>query len=126
MPINVNFKTKNIEVTEDIKQYTAKRISKLEQFVDDDDTSAIADVELEKETDQRSGEIYRAEINLKIAGEFLRAEAQTADLREAIDVAQEEMIREVKKAKGKRRTLLRNGARKMKKMIRGWYTNDNN
>lgn len=121
MAINTNLKTTNIELDEDLKDYLAKRLNKLEQFVDDDDTSAIADVELAQRSGQQSGEIFRAEINLKIAGSYLRAEETAETMRNAIDLVQENMIRELRKTKEKRRSRIRAGARKMKRMIQGLY-----
>lgn len=122
MAINTNLKTTNIELTEDLKDYLAKRLTKLEQYVDDDDTSAIADVQLEKRSGQQSGKIYRAEINIKVAGSYLRAEEEAEDIRNAIAGMQEDIIRELRKAKEKRRSRIRAGARKMKDMIQGWYS----
>lgn len=121
MAINTNLKATNIELDEDLKDYLAKRLTKLEQFVDDDDTSAIADVELAKRSGQQSGEIFRAEINLKIAGSYLRAEETAETIRNAIDLVQENMIRELRKTNEKRRSRIRAGARKMKQMIQGLY-----
>ena len=121
MAINTNLKITNIEVDEKLKEYLAKRLTKLEQFIDKNDTSAIADIELEKRSGQNSGKIYRAEINLKIAGSYLRVEDEAEAIRDAIDLMQEEMIRRLRKTKQKKRGKIRSGARKMKKMIQGLY-----
>jgi putative sigma-54 modulation protein len=117
MAINTNLKTTNLEADDDLKEYLAKRLAKLNKFIDDEDTSALADVELERRPGQNTGEIYRAEINLKIAGSYLRAEETAEAIRDAIDEVQAEMIREIRKAKEKRRGRIRAGARKMKQMI---------
>lgn len=121
MAINTNLKTTNIEAEDDLQEYLAKKLIKLEQFVDEDDTSAHADVELEKRAGQQTGEIYRAEINLKVAGSYLRAEEDAADIRDAIAAMQESIIRKLRKTKEKRRGRIRSGARKMKQMIQGLY-----
>jgi len=121
MAINTNLKTTNIEADEKLKEYLAKRLIKLEQFVDSNDTSAIADVELEQRGGQKKGSIYRAEINLKIAGSYLRAEEKAEAIRDAIDAAQSDIIRQLRKVKTKRQSRIRAGARKMKEMIRGLY-----
>lgn len=121
MAINTNLKTTNITADDELQEYLAKRLKKLDRFVDDDDTTAIADVELEKRSGQNSGEIYRAEINLKVAGSYHRAEDEAADIRDAIAAMQESIIRELRKEKEKKRGRIRSGARKMKRMIQGWY-----
>lgn len=125
MAINTNLKATNIEINDALEEYLAKRIAKLEQFIDDEDTSAIADIELAKVVgDQRSGNIYRAEINLHIAGAYLYAAVEKDDIRAAIDEVKDDMIREIKQEKEKKETLMRKGARKMKEMLRNIYSSD--
>lgn len=121
MAINTNLKTTNIEAEDDLQDYLAKKLIKLEQFIDEDDTSAHADVELEKRAGQQTGQIYRAEINLQVAGSYLRSEEEASDIRDAIAAMQESIIRKLRKTKEKRRGRIRSGARKMKQMIQGWY-----
>lgn len=121
MALNTNLKTTNIEAGDDLQDYLAKKLVKLEQFIDNDDTSAHADIELEKRSGQQTGQIYRAEINLKIAGSYLRSEEEASDIRDAIAAMQESIIRKIRKTKEKRRGRIRSGARKMKDMIQGWY-----
>lgn len=121
MALNTNLKTTNLDAGDDLQNYLAKKLVKLEQFIDKDDTSAHADIELEKRSGQQSGQIYRAEINLQIAGSYLRSEEDAADIRDAIAAMQESIIRKLRKTKEKRRGRIRSGARKMKNMIQGWY-----
>ncbi|MEX2369229.1 MAG: ribosome-associated translation inhibitor RaiA [Candidatus Paceibacterota bacterium] len=121
MAINTNLKVTNLEADDELKEYLAKRLIKFEQFVDSDDTSAIADVELEQRSGQNTGSIYRAEINLKIAGAYLRAEEEAESIRNAIDSTQSDIVRQLRKTKDKRQSRIRAGARKMKDMIQGLY-----
>ena len=117
MAITTNLKTTNITADDELKEYLAKRLSKLEQLIDDSDTAALADVELEKYSGQNTGKIYRAEINLKLSGEYLRAESEAEAIRDAIDKIQEKMIREVRKADEKQRDQARAGAREAKQIL---------
>lgn len=119
MPIPINFQTKNLESTEALERYVVKRLSKLDIFVDDEDTSAMGDVELEKTiSNQNSGDIYRAEINLHVKGKYLRAEASRDDMYAAIDEIRDEMLKELRRLKGKRETLGKRGARMLKQILR--------
>lgn len=118
MTLNKNFKTKNIEVDDETREYLAKRIKKFDQFIDEDASPAIADIELEKMTGQQSGRIFRAEVNLKIGDNYLRAEEEAENIREAIDKMKDEMIRELRDTKEKRRTQERDGAREAKEQLR--------
>ena len=110
--------TKNLTADNELKDYLEKRISKLNQLIDDDDTSAQADIELEKYGGQNKGEIFRAEINLQVAGAMLRAEEEAETIRKAIDATKEEMMRELRDRKEKQQTKERDGARKAKDMMR--------
>jgi ribosomal subunit interface protein len=118
MTLNKNLKTKNIEVDDEIRDYLAKRIKKFDQLIDEDTSPAIADIELEKMTGQQSGRIFRAEVNLKIGDNYLRAEEEAENIREAIDKMKDEMIRELRDTKEKRRTQARDGAREAKEQLR--------
>jgi len=110
--------TKNLTADNELKDYLEKRIRKLDQLIDDDDTSAQADIELEKYGGQNKGEIFRAEINLQVASAMLRAEEEAETIREAIDATKEEMMRELRDRKEKQQTKERDGARKAKDMMR--------
>lgn len=110
----------NIELTEAIANYVDKKFSAFDKFVDPSDESAICDIEVGKTTDHhRSGDIFRAEVNLHIAGKDLYAAAKKDDLYAAIDEVKDEMVRLLKSHKGKEITLARRGAAKIKSMLRG-------
>jgi len=51
----------------------------------------------------RSGRIYYAEVNLKIGGKLLRATCQHEDLRNAIVDVKNELQKQIKKFKDKKR-----------------------
>lgn len=111
-------KTHHIDLTPAITDYIEKRLSKVDQLIDDSDTSAQIDIEIGKEVpDQHSGDIFYAKISLHIAGEYLFADTKKDDLYAAIDAAKEEIVREVRRKKGKRETLVRRGARALKNTI---------
>lgn len=118
MTLNKNLKTKNIEVDDETRDYLAKRIKKFEKFIDENASPAIADIELEKRAGQQSGRIFRAEVNLKIGDNYLRAEEEAENIREAIDKMKDEMVRELRDAKEKRRAQARDGAREAKEQLR--------
>lgn len=123
MALTTNLKTKNIEVDQETKDYLAKRINKFEQFIDENTSPAIADIELEKRTGQQSGRIFRAEVNLKVGDNYLRSEEEAESIREAIDAMQEQMVRELRDAKEKQQTQTRKGAREAKEELRSQQNN---
>ena len=117
----IKFDTKmtNLEMTRSIERYLAKRLKKLDKFVAKDDTSAHAQIELAKTlVGQNKGEIFRAEINLHRSGGQLYASSEKEDIYDAIDEMQEEIIRQLKKEKGKRENMIRRGGRRLKSLLR--------
>ena len=79
-----------------------------------------ARVEVEKTTKRhKRGEIYRSEINLKMAGASFRAEATDEKLFNAIDESRNEMAKELRRHKGKKEKSVRKGGAKIKAMARG-------
>lgn len=118
-----NVKATGVSLTPALDQYIERRIKAIAKFVDKSDESAIADVEVGKISDHhRSGEIFRAEINIALAHQpLLRAEVTEYDIYNAVNAAKNEIIRQIKSSKNKENTKTRKGNRKVKEMIRGWY-----
>jgi ribosomal subunit interface protein len=80
------------------------------------DQKRIIEVELGKVTTrQRTGDIFRAEINLNLGGKMFRAESEQADLFSAIDETRDDLEQEIKKFKEKEETIFMRGARSLKK-----------
>ncbi len=116
----LNLKVTNCELTPSLRSYVTDRIDSLAKFIDKSDGSVLFDVEIGKETrHHRHGEFYRAEINLRLAGKELRAEAQSEDLYASIDKARDEIIAVINSHRGRKVSLLRRGARGWKAFWRG-------
>lgn len=104
-------------MTNAIQNFLDKRLKKLEKFVGKD-SSAQGQVEIGTiTTGQNSGEIFRAEINLHLAGQDFRSESTNEQLYSAIDEAQKEMARQVKAYKKRKREFERRGASRFKKLL---------
>jgi ribosome-associated translation inhibitor RaiA len=73
---------------------------------------------LQKVTEQQSGRIYRAEINLLVGGRLFRAEATEEQMEHAIDVMRDEVKRELRKARDKQQSLMKRGGKLIKDMLR--------
>ena len=82
----------------------------------------MLDVEVGRTTQHhKSGDIFRAEINLKLKGDSLRAVREAEDLYAAIDQVKDEIVDLLTTHADKRRTLLRRGAAKIKNILKGLY-----
>jgi ribosomal subunit interface protein len=117
--MNINIKATNIELTPAIRAYVEEKVGMLGKLIDPADTSAHADVEVGRTTTHhQSGDIFRAEINLRIAGAKLRAVAERDDLYAAIDEMKGELMRQLRKEKTKRTDVVRRGGLAFKRMLR--------
>lgn len=116
----INIKATNMELNNEIRDYVDSRIKSLDKFIDaTENDTAIFDVEVGKTTTaQHTGNIFRAEINLKVHGNFYRAEETTDHLFASIDKATSEIERQLRKGKKKRIDLIRRGAEKIKNILK--------
>jgi len=120
--MKTNIKGTNIVLTEAIEGYLGEKLPAVEKLLSAHDDSTMADIELAKVTaHHRQGEVFKAEINLRSAGEHFYAAATEEDLYAAIDTMKDEVIRQIKTKFEKRNTLIRRGGRKVKGMLRSLY-----
>jgi ribosomal subunit interface protein len=117
--MQINIKATGIELTPAIVSYAEKRFDKVLRYLEGD--NHIMAVELGKNTNHhKSGDIFRAEIRISGGGVDLYAFKETADLYRSIDEVRDEIISEVNKVKGKKRSMMRRGARRLKDMAKGF------
>jgi len=119
--MKINIKTTNIELTDTIRDYLEKKVAQIEKVITSPQAEPIVDVEIGKTTNaKRSGsDLYKAEINVEVAGKFYRYSAEEAELYAAIDKMKDEIVREIRKDKERRRDIFIRGARRIKDIIRG-------
>ena len=93
----------HIELTPAIKEHVEAKIGSIEHLLDVKH-AALAEVRVEvgKSTKHHhKGEVFYAEANLKIGGEFMRATATHEDLRAAVNDVRDELERQIHKHKTK-------------------------
>jgi ribosomal subunit interface protein len=120
--MKINLKTTNFSLTEAIENYLRERLAPLEKLVHKTEAKGetLAEVELGRTTHHRHGEIFRAEINLRLAGGGnLRTVSEQESLYAAIDLMKDGMLEEVRAWQKKHQQLLRRGGRAFKNIIRG-------
>lgn len=100
MDLNVDIKTKNLELTDHINEYVTKKVSKLNRFLTDIDEARV-DLAFSK-TARSNSDRHVAQITLHGKGYILRAEERADDLFAAIDAAVEKVQRQIARLKGKR------------------------
>ncbi len=98
--------TKNIALDNPLRVFVEDKIGDLERLVRGNVVEAH--VEIGKPSEHhRKGSVFYAEVNLKVGGTVLRAQAQREDLRIAIVEAKDELQLQIKKFKERRKDLAR-------------------
>lgn len=122
MSIRFSLKATGMKLTPTIRGYVTEKVHMLEKYIDPDDSSVFAGIEVGKTTrHHQSGPVFLAEITMHAAGKNFRADATHEDLFAAIDEMKDEIARELRRTKRKRRVLKLRGARRAKRTIRKFY-----
>ncbi len=118
--MKIIIKATNTKLSPSITQYIEEKIGGLEKFLKQFNPELTeARVEVGKITrGQRRGEIFKAEVNLSVDGRLIRVEETGESLMAAIDLAKDELQREIRQYKDKRMTKFIRGARSWKKFWR--------
>lgn len=82
---------KNIELTEALKEYTTKRLSKLEKYIDDVKEAQVAL--------SIGSEGHKVEVTIPLNGVILRGEEATSDMYTSIDLVEEKLEKQIEKHK---------------------------
>lgn len=117
-----NIRGENLEVTRALRNYTEKKVSKLERYFENPPAS---EVYVNMEVHQNE---HKIEVTIPMSGLLLRAEEKHIDMYAAIDLVVEKLERQIRKHKTKinrkfRQTGLRN-ALASKKVVNGHALNE--
>jgi ribosomal subunit interface protein len=120
--MRINEKGVNMQITGEIKDYLYKKLAHLEKFLNLNDESILCEVELGKISNHhKNGDVFRTEINLHIAGKNLRAVSEMDELFASIDMAKDEMVRELQANKDKKVSLIKRSGAKIKNFVKGTF-----
>lgn len=84
---------RNIEITDALREYTTKRLSKLEKYIDD-----VKEVQVALSVE---GDRHKVEVTIPLNGMILRGEESTVDMYSAIDLVEEKLEKQIEKHKTK-------------------------
>jgi len=98
--MKVKIRTREIDLTDAIRDYTEKKMLSLLKFYSD---VTMMDVELARKTNHhRKGDVYTVKVNVSVPGKVYRVEETESVLYKAIDKAKDDIQRVLKKYKGKK------------------------
>lgn len=115
--MRISLKGTNIQLLESTREYVDRKLVRsVEKLLVKNGELIVLEIEVGKTTKHhKTGPYFRAEANLSIGKTLLRAEALGETLNEAIDLAEDEICREIKKFKEKLRSKMLKGARSLKR-----------
>ncbi len=118
--MQIKIKATNIELTDAISAYVEEKIRSVEKFiVQHEEEVPLVEIEVGKTTKHHnSGEVFRAEVSMRVRGKHFRAVSEKSDLYTAIDDMKDGLIRELNSYKGKERSMVRRGAGMIKNLLR--------
>ena len=118
--LKLNIKATDLKLEQVIYDYIGEKIGGLDKFLGNVDPSVCqAWVEIGLTTKHhQTGDIYRAEVRIRLPGRNARAEAIGQDLFSVIDAVKDELQEGLKKYKQKREALYRRGSRAVKRMLK--------
>jgi putative sigma-54 modulation protein len=96
--MQIEVKGKNLQVTDEMREYVARRFDKIGKQVSD-----LAVLELEVADENVPGDPVAAEAVLHLKGTSLRAKEVSKDAKHAINLVGDNMERQVKRHRDKRR-----------------------
>ena len=98
--MRIEVKGRNFQVTDELRELIARRFEKVGKQVSE---LATLEVELCEERNPANPEHMVAEANLYLKGVTLRAENASSDIKHSINLVADEMTRQVKRHRDKRR-----------------------
>ena len=109
----------NIELTSALRDYAERRFESIAKYAGGE---AAVSVEIGKTSNHhhQSNTLFVAQVHvLTMLGKQYHASSEKADLYEAIDDVRAEIVSALTSGKGKKETLFRRGANKIKKLLHG-------
>lgn len=105
--MKMKLKTTHVEVDDRVRDYVQEKVDMLDKYLGN--TAVVnCDVEIGKSVGgQNKGDIYRAEINLRIPRGVLRVEKTASDIFKAIDKVKDHLVEVIVSKREKVRDLKR-------------------
>ena len=91
--------SRHLEVTEPLRVYLDEKIGRLYDLRSD---IISLRVDLSRDDHHRKGDVYRVEANLNLPNKFIRVVEIKPDVREAIDLASDKLLRQVRDYKDRK------------------------
>ena len=118
--MQLSIRAKNIKLSPELKNYVEEKIGEtLDKLLVHERPPLKAMAELIRLTyHHQKGMIFRAEVQVLLHGHQIVDEANGETIKEAVDLAKDELEREIKSHRGKEKTIVRKRKRFLKKLMK--------
>lgn len=107
----IQFQNTHEELPQQLRDRIEQKLGKLTRYTGKDDNGARVFFEVQREVGaQQTGDVWRASVNVDVGGALFHASELADSPTTAADAALKELRTEMRRAKGKERTLVRKGA----------------
>lgn len=117
--MNINIKATHMELTPAIRAHVESKVGPLSILLPTGEQQAFIEIGRTSNHHKQGEDVFRAEIKIRAGGKEFFAEETSSDLYAAVDKIKDEVAREIKRTKGRDKTLFVRGARSLKKRIKG-------
>ena len=121
--MEINLVSKNIELTQEVKDYVLKKVTnlgKLLKKIEEKGGEIKVNFEVSRSTNHhKTGDVFHCDCTIVVDGEKFYLGTDENDVYKAIDKVKNDMFRQIRRTKNKKETLFRRGAKSVKKMFKG-------
>lgn len=115
--MNITFRQVSKELSDTLVARAEAKLSSLSRLLHEGNDEPFVYVDIERESGATNSEsLWRASINLDSSGELFNAVSTGETPNKAVEVAIKELKREVRKAKGRQKSLARRGHELLKRL----------
>ena len=114
--MNIQFKTVDIILTDEIKVYTEKKVQKISRMIDEH-TDIAYNIELKAEN-KNGRDVYRGDITVIAGSTKLHAVGRGDTIERAVEAAKNELHRRLQRDKKRKFSLIRRGEKRIKEWLR--------
>ena len=102
--MKITTKSTNLDLTPALNEYLEMKIGSLSKYLEKYEKEGVVEarVELARTTNHHyKGDVFMAEADIRLPGKILRADAETEDIRSAIDLLENKLTKQIEKYKDK-------------------------
>lgn len=117
--MNITIKSTNFPLTPSISDRIENSLGSLKKIVHNFGDEIETRVEVGRSSfHHKKGEVFFAEVNLRLGKNQIRSRSESTDVYSAIDMVKDELRNEILRFKEKKETMFRRGARSVGKFFR--------